>query len=171
MLFQCVISSTNRKRAREYAATLSSQISSPPFAKEDSNIYSSGSTIYGPWELRHEAMAAIGSIRSQYATKESTISQTINKNTLASLIGLGSGLHKHIFPSKPRLWRFADFSVVETFSLTKVKWHAHDEQIDSAYFNADKSAKPNLTIIGGLNTKKERSIMAKKLVHACGMSV
>lgn len=87
---------------------------------------------------------------------------------MASLVGLGAGLHKHIFPSRPRKWRFSAFSLIETFSITKTKWLAYDEELHKEFASIKEI--PSIIIIGGFNTISERTRMAKRLMLACGMS-
>lgn len=168
----CVmIASVGTRSARAVARQLRAQLSAPPFNLPHGQIPSDApGTIRFPWRYRTQLLAAVASLRpgsQALAAREGRSPEAeIDRNTLASMVGLGAGLLRHVIGPRVRRWRFASVAVEERIGLCSVTWTAHDASATENYVTT-----PELTIKGGPNLAKERSRMAARLAIACGLQL
>ena len=167
---QCVVAETSPAHAAALALTLCKQVSAPPFNVIGASVRATHPHIIeAPWAHRGGLSRAIASLRPQIENKsdDSALRRQVDANTMASLVGLGAVLFRHISPVRRRLWRFSQFSLVETFTITSVKWRA----FDTADEFAGGSKIPFVQISGGFNSAAERRHMAERLKVACDVRI
>ncbi len=145
------------------ANRLVKQVRAAPFGVTNATLRNN--TIYAPWTQRAALREALASLLTP-APRGSldALRKQIDRNTMASLIGHGSGLFKHLVGPRERRWRFAQFTLVESFSLTSMTWTAIDE---GAAPHGQR--RPQVVLRGGLNTARERAMMAQRLALAASL--
>lgn len=165
---QCVVAERTPIHAAALARVICKQVSAPPFNIAGARVRPDHPHIIeAPWALRQSLAFAVASLRSQDTLEqdERELRRQVDSNTMASLIGLGGGIARHISPARRRLWRFSQFSLVETFGIASIKWRA----FDAAEEFAGTLKIPFVQITGGFNTPTERRRMGERLMVACDL--
>ena len=145
------------------ANRLLKQVRAAPFGVSSATL--SNNTIYALWAQRSTLREALASLLIPASHRnENALRRQIDRNTMASVVSHGGGLLAHLIGPRERRWRFAQFTLVETFSLTSMTWTAIDESATPR-----GQHQPQVILRGGFNTSRERAAMAQRLEQGASL--